>query len=87
MHFKEDEFLIVTLFFPSTTTFCAPVAVPSVLSTVISPVEYIKGLPAPLVLKVHSVQETTPSPLSVAKLAQDPPSEDIVTLLAVILPP
>ena len=57
--------------------------VPEVPSeTVISPVEYIKWLPAPSVVKVHLAQEIVPSPLSVAKVAHDPPVEDTVTSVA-----
>ena len=36
--------------------------------------------------KVHPVQETVPSPLSVANVAQEPPVEEIVTFVAVITP-
>ena len=36
---------------------------------------------------MHSVHETVPSPLSVAKVAQEPPFVLILTLLASILPP
>ena len=62
-------------------------AVPFVFETVIFPVEYINGLPDPSVDKVHPVQETVPSPLSVANVAQEPPVEEIVTFVAVITPP
>ena len=82
VHFKFEDDSIRTEFFPSTTTACAPEAVPVVPVTDMSPVEYIKGLPAPSVDKVHPVQETTPSPLSVANVAQEPPVEDIVTFVA-----
>ena len=87
VHFKFEDDCIVAEFFPSTTTACAAEAVPVVPETVISPVEYIKGLPAPPVDKVHPVQETVPSPLSVAKVAQEPPVEEITTFVAVITPP
>ena len=33
------------------------------------------------------MQETVPSPRSVAKVAQDPPVDDITTLVAVMVPP
>ena len=36
---------------------------------------------------MQSVQVTVPSPLSVAKVAHDPPVDDIVTSDAVIVPP
>ena len=87
MHLRSEDDWIFAEFFPSTTTAWAFEEVPVVLETVISPVEYIKGLPEPAVDKVHPVQVTVPSPLSVAKVAQEPPVEEIVTSVAVILPP
>ena len=68
-------------------TACAAEAVPVELVTLIVPVEYINGLPAPPVDKIQLEHETVPSPLSVANVAQDPPVEEIVMLFAVILPP
>ena len=87
LHFSSEFSSTFAVFFPSTTTIWAPVAVPFVLLTDISPVEYIKGLPAPPVVKVHSVQVTFPSPLSVAKVAHEPPEVVISTFEAVIEPP
>ena len=86
VHLRLED-LRVAEFFPSTTTAWAAEAVPVVLVTVISPVEYIKGLPEPPVDKVQPVHETVPSPLSVAKVAQDPPVDETVTFVAVIVPP
>ena len=86
MHLSSDDF-IVAEFLPSTTTACAAEAVPVELVTLIVPVEYINGLPAPLVDKIQLEHETVPSPLSVANVAQDPPVEEIVILFALILPP
>ena len=87
LHFNSELSSTLAVFLPSTTTIWAPVEVPLVLLIVISPVEYIIGLPAPSVDKSHSVQVTFPSPLSVAKVAHDPPFVDIVTLDADIEPP
>ena len=87
LHFISELSSTLAVFFPSTTTICAPVAVPFVLLIDISPVEYIKGLPAPPVFKVHSVHVTFPSPLSVAKVAHEPPDVVISTFEAVIEPP
>ena len=84
LHLRFDDDWIVAEFFPSTTTACTAEAVPVVLIIVISPVEYIKGLPAPPVDKVQSVQGTVTSPQSAAKVAHEPP---IVEIVAVIIPP
>ena len=51
------------------------------------PVEYIIGDPAPFVDNFEFLAITVPSPLSVASVAQLPPSVDIVTLSAYIYPP
>ena len=59
------------------------IAFPFDLFIVISPVEYIKGLPAPSVDK----ELTFPSPLSVAKVAQETPVEEISKFFPIIVPP
>ena len=87
LHLRFDDDWIAAEFFPSTTTACAAKAVPVVPVTVLSPVEYIKGLPVPPVDKVQSVQETVTSPQSAAKVAHEPPIIEIVTSIAVIIPP
>lgn len=60
---------------------------PFVFSMLISPVEYITGEPAPFVESTEFLAITVPSPLSVASVAQLPPSVEIVTLSASIYPP
>ena len=47
----------------------------------------MRGLPAPAVDNLHSVQVTVPSPLSVAKFAQETPTDEISTLTPSICPP
>ena len=47
----------------------------------------MRGLPAPVVDNWHPEQVTTPSPLSVAKFAQEAPVDEISTLTALICPP
>ena len=78
------EFLTVAEFLPSITTICDELAVPFVFSIDISPVEYIIGEPDPFVSKVEFLAITVPSPLSVAKVALDPPCVLIFTLSASI---
>ena len=86
VHCNVEDFTVAE-FLPSTTTIWAPCAFPVDSSIVISPVEYITGEPAPDVDNVHLVQETVPSPLSVASEAHDPPVVEIMTFVPVILPP
>ncbi len=82
-----SESVMVALFLPSITAICAPLACPLVLSIEISPVEYITGEPATLVVRLEFFTLTVPSHLSVASVAHDPPFVFIVTLSASIYPP
>ena len=79
--------LTSAVFFPSITTAWAPSEFPVEPSIFIFPVEYIIGLPAPFVDKLQFLHYTTPSPLSVASVAHEPPTVLIVTSSPTIFPP
>lgn len=75
-----------TEFFPSTTTPSLAFAVSVAFLTVMSAVEYIAGLPVPLVTYVPPSTFTVPPPLSLLIAAAELPLVATSSLLAFVVP-